>query len=95
MFPIRNVLSSLLFNLPKDSAIVRVQTNQNGLKLNGTYQLLFYADAVDILGRNLRTKKENADASIVASKESGLDVNGDKLSTWSCFEIRMQDEATI
>jgi len=95
MFLIRNVLSSLFFNLVIDSAIVRVQTNQYGLKLNGTHQLLVYADAVDILGGNLRTIKENAKASIMASKESELHVNGDKLNTWSCFEIRMQDEATI
>ena len=39
--------------------------------------------------------KENAGALIVFSKEIGLEVNADKLSTWSCLEIRMQDKITV
>jgi len=31
-------------------AITRVQVKQDGLKLNGTYQVLVYADDVNILG---------------------------------------------
>jgi len=48
------------------------------LKLNGTHQLLVYADDVNILGGSVHTVKENAEALIVASKESGLVVNADK-----------------
>jgi len=50
MFPIKNdlkqgdALSPLLFNSASEYAIRRVQVNQDGLKLDGTHQLLVYAD---------------------------------------------------
>jgi len=40
----------------------RVQVNQDGLKLNGTHQLLFYADDVNILEGSVHTVKENAES---------------------------------
>jgi len=48
------------------------------LKLNGTHQLLAYADDVNILGGSVHTVKENAEALVVDSKETGLEVNVDK-----------------
>ena len=48
------------------------------MKLNGTHQILVYADDVNILGGSIHTVKENAEALIVASKEIGLEVNTDK-----------------
>ena len=48
------------------------------MKLNGTHQLVVYADDVNILGRSVHTVKENADALVVATKETGLEVNADK-----------------
>ena len=84
MFPIRNGLKqgdalwSLLFNFALEYAIRRVQVNQDGLKLNGTHQLLAYADDVNILGGSVHTVKENAKALLVATKEIGLEVNADK-----------------
>src|SRR5215475_13941713 len=84
MFPIRNGLkqgdavSPLLFNFALEYAIKRVQVNRDGLKLNGTHQLLAYADDVNILGGSVHTVKENAEALVVATKEIGLEVNVDK-----------------
>jgi hypothetical protein len=59
-------------------AIRRVQANQEGLKLNGTHQLLVYADDVNILGGSVHAIKKNTEALVVASKENGLEVNAEK-----------------
>ena len=48
------------------------------MKLNGTHQLLVYADHVNILGGNVHTVKEKAEAFVLASKENGLEANADK-----------------
>jgi hypothetical protein len=84
MFPNRyglkqgDALSPLLFNFALEYAIRRVQVYQDGLKLNGTHQLLAYADDVNLLGGSAHTVKENAEALVVATKEIGLEVNADK-----------------
>ena len=81
-FPIRNglkqgdALSPLLFKFAFECAIRRVQVNQDGLKLNGTHQLLACAD-VNILGGSIHTVKENAEALVAATKEIELEVNAD------------------
>jgi hypothetical protein len=49
-----------------------------GLKLNGTYQLLFYADDMDLLGDNIDTIKKNTETLIDTSKGVGLEVNAEK-----------------
>jgi len=55
----------------------RVQVNQDGLKLHGTFQLLVYVD-VNINGMKRMCYEGNAEALLVASKEIGLEVNADK-----------------
>jgi hypothetical protein len=48
------------------------------LKLNGTHQLLVYADDVNLLDRSIHAIKKNTEALVVASKEIGLEVNAEK-----------------
>jgi len=82
-FPIRNglkkgdALSPMLLNLSLEYAIRRFQLNQDGLKLNGTHQLLAYADDVNILGGSIHILKENAETLVAATREIGLEVNAD------------------
>jgi hypothetical protein len=45
-----------------------VQENQEGQKLNGTHQLLAYADDVNLLGDNTDTINKNTETLIDASK---------------------------
>ena len=65
------------FNFDLEYAM-RVLVNQDGLKLNGTHQLLAYAVDVNILGGNVHTVRENGEALVVATKEIGLEANTDK-----------------
>jgi len=48
------------------------------LKLNGTHQHLVDADEVNILEGTIHTIKENAEALVLACKQTGLGTNADK-----------------
>jgi hypothetical protein len=52
-----------------------VQVHQDGLKLNGTRQLLVYADDVNILGGSVHTVKKNTESLVVDSKVTGLNMS--------------------
>ena len=48
------------------------------MKLNGTHQLLAYADDVNILGGSIHSLKENAEVLLAATREIRLEVGADK-----------------
>jgi hypothetical protein len=73
-----NALLPLLFRFALEYAIRRVHANQEGLKLNGTHQLLIYADDVNILERSIHAVKKNTEALVIAGKEIGLEINAEK-----------------
>jgi hypothetical protein len=68
----------LLFNFALEYAIRKVQEEQVGLKLNGTYELLAYADDLNLLGDNIDTIKKNVETLIDASNNVGLEINIEK-----------------
>ena len=49
------------------------------MKLNGTHQLLAYADDVNKLGGGTHTLQENAEALVAATREIGLEVSAEKI----------------
>jgi transglutaminase/protease-like cytokinesis protein 3 len=56
----------------------KVQEIQVGPQLNGTHQVLAYADDVNLLGDNTDTINKNTQTLIDASKEVGLELNVEK-----------------
>jgi hypothetical protein len=59
-------------NFALQYAISKVQKNLMGLKLNGTHQLLAYADDVNLVGDNIDTTNKDRETLTDASKEIGL-----------------------
>ena len=65
------------------------------MKLNDTHQLLVYADDVNILGGSVNTIKKNTVALVVASKETGPELNTVEIKYMVMSVGRMQYEVTI
>jgi hypothetical protein len=65
-------------NFDLEYAIRKGQETQVGWNLNGTHQLLAYADDVNLLGDNIDTIKKNTETLIVDSKEVDLEINVEK-----------------
>jgi hypothetical protein len=74
----KDALSALLVNFALEYAIRKAKENQEGLTLNRKFQLLVYADDVNLLGDNVDTTKRNTETVIDASKDVGLEVNAEE-----------------
>jgi hypothetical protein len=68
---------------------MKVQENEVGLNLNGTHQLLVYADDVNLLEDNRDTIKKNIGTVTEVSKEAGVEINRE-LSIHCCLIVRME-----
>jgi hypothetical protein len=100
-FPIQNGLKQgdallpLIFNFALEYAIRKVQESQVSLEVNGTHQLLIYADDISLLGDSINTIKENTETLLHASVDVGLEISAEKREYMICLVTQTQDRTRI
>jgi hypothetical protein len=83
-----DALTPLHLNFALEYVVRKVHGNQVGLKLNEIYQLLIYADDVNLLDDHIDTTKKNTQTLFDATKEVALEV-----SICCCLITRMQGKS--
>ena len=73
-----HALSPLLLIVSLEKAIMKVQETRLGLNLNGTLQVLAYADDANLIDDDIKTIERNALVLLNACKDIGLSVNSGK-----------------
>ena len=73
-----DALSPLIFKFTLEYAIRKVQKTKLGRDVNGTHQVLAYADDVNLIGDDIGTIERNSDVLLNACKDIGLAVNTGK-----------------
>ena len=84
-FPKKSIFALIIFfpvffliNIAQKYAIRRVQQTKLWLDMNGTDQVLAYADDVNLIGDDMKTIERNANVLLNACKNIGLAVNTKK-----------------
>ncbi len=73
-----NEMSTTLFNLTLEYVVRKLQVGNPGVTLNGTTQILGYADDLVLLGDSREAVKTNAEILMEAAGCTGLEVSEEK-----------------